>query len=156
VLNQNFVTVSYLLQESAKQYRLSTYPFTGTQRKAVELLLSKAKGWRIALPSDNRSPDLEQYQNEHPGYTPYFVEGDLTGDGSKDFAIAVIKGEYYGVVFFKAEGDNYLPPQWLTRKGALDDGGLFIDDRGLWGGQFYTDNLFHFVWSVKEKRLVPK
>jgi hypothetical protein len=141
----------------AKNDPLSAYPFNQAQKKAIQLLLSRAKGWRIALPTDNHSPDLQQYQKEHPGFTPYYVEGDLTGHGKRDFVIALVQGEHFAVVFFEAEGDHYLSPQWLTRHGALSDGGLFIDRRGLFvGGPFYSDNLVLFVWSEKAKRLVQQ
>lgn len=134
----------------------SAYHFTAAQKEAIKALLSKAEGWRLALPSDNHSADLKQFEMEHPGYTPYYVQADITGDGRKDFVIALVRGKYFGVVFLRAKGDHYSSPQWLTRKGALRDGGLFVDARGVWGGQFYTDNLFLFVWSKKLHKLVSQ
>jgi hypothetical protein len=132
----------------------SAYRFNPAQKEAIQSLLSKANGWRIALPSDNHNSDLEQFQKENPGYTPYYVESDLTGDGKKDFVIAVIHGKYFGIVFFRAEGDHYSAPQWLTRDGELSDDGIFVKERELWVGPFYSDFLDVYVWSAKAKKLV--
>lgn len=141
-------------QTNSKQ-GTSLYAFSAAQSKAIRGLLLKNPGWRIASISDNHDPGLAQYQREHPGYTPYFLERDFTGDGKKDFVIVLLRGKYFGVVWFRAVGDQYAAPQWLTRKGSLSDGGVFGDRRGLFvGGPFYSDNLALFVWDQKSKQMI--
>jgi hypothetical protein len=78
--------------------------------------------------SDARS-DLEDLYAE---YHPYFVRGDLDGDGRVDFAQAFVEtgraGAWFHVaVFFGREGGGFGPPVWVERAVSLAGGDLSID-----------------------------
>jgi hypothetical protein len=81
-----------------------------------------------AAPSDARG-DLAAVYDE---YHPYFVRGDLDGDGRLDFAQAFVdtgrSGAWFhvGVFFGRADG-GFEPPVWVERAVSLSNGDLSVE-----------------------------
>ena len=81
-----------------------------------------------AAPSDARGDLAAVYEEYHP----YFVRGDLDGDGRLDFAQAFVEtgrsGAWFHVaVFFgRAEG-GFDPPVWVERAVSLSNGDLSVE-----------------------------
>lgn len=127
------------------------------QNIALTKFLKENEGWLIAESSDNTSSLLKQFQQENPGYEPYFVSSDMTGDGIIDFAVVLKNGKTKGLVFFKGLLNNEFLPQWLSNKLAIDNGGLFAEKNGLWlAGEFYSDNVSVLEWDNKKNMMVHK
>jgi hypothetical protein len=138
---------------------LVEYSFKETQKLAIQKLLQENPCWRIAISKDCTNPNLEDFQKSFPGYTPYYVEEDITGDNKKDFAITLINGKDFGVVWFQADVDSsYKPPQWLFNNANLEECGLSINKKNRWLMicYFYTDNCSCYEWDSKSKKLVEK
>jgi len=73
--------------------------------------------------------DLEEV---YGGYHPFFVRGDLDGDGRLDFAQAFVeKGSgglwFHVAVFFGAEDGTFQRPIWVERAISLGAGDLTIE-----------------------------
>lgn len=126
------------------------------QNIALTKFLAENKDWQIAESSDNTSSSLQEYQQENPGYEPYFVNGDMTGDGISDFAVVLKNGKIRGLVFFKGLSNNEFLPQWLSKNVFINTGGLFAKKNGLWLGEFYTDNISVLEWDSKKNMMVYK
>jgi hypothetical protein len=138
---------------------------TNVERLAVEHaletfgkegLLVRAAEDGDAAESDERR-DLEEV---YGGYHPFFVRGDLDGDGRLDFAQAFVEkrsgGPWFHVaVFFGAGDGTFQPPIWVERAISLGAGDLSIErslliitpDLGL-------DPTRRWRWEVAEKRFV--
>lgn len=74
------------------------YLFSPTQEMALQKLLAQNPAWRLAMPRDNQSDLYVQYEQENPGYDPYFAHADMTGDGLDDFAVALVQDAQWAVV----------------------------------------------------------
>lgn len=138
---------------------------TKAERLAVEqayeafkkdgLLVRAAEGGDAAESDEHR--DLEEV---YGGYHPFFVRGDLDGDGRLDFAQAFVEkgsgGPWFHVaVFFGAGEGMFQQPLWVERAISLGAGDLTIErslliitpDLGL-------DPTRRWRWEPGEKRFV--
>ncbi|MCM3875053.1 MAG: hypothetical protein NEA02_01395 [Thermoanaerobaculia bacterium] len=138
---------------------------TKAERLAVEqaleafkkdgLLVRAAEGGDAAESDEHR--DLEEV---YGSYHPFFVRGDLDGDGRLDFAQAFVEkgsgGPWFHVaVFFGAGEGAFQPPLWVERAISLGAGDLTIErslliitpDLGL-------DPTRRWRWDAAEKRFV--
>jgi hypothetical protein len=119
-------------------------------------LLVRAADDADAAESDERR-DLEEV---YGGYHPFFVRGDLDGDGRLDFAQAFVEkgsgGPWFHVaVFFGAGDGTFQRPLWVERAISLGAGDLTIErslliitpDLGL-------DPTRRWRWEPAEKRFV--
>ena len=119
-------------------------------------LLVKAAEDGDSAESDERR-DLEEV---YGSYHPFFVRGDLDGDGRLDFAQAFVEkgsgGPWFHVaVFFGAADGTFQRPIWVERAISLGAGDLTIErslliitpDLGL-------DPTRRWRWEVAEKRFV--
>lgn len=72
--------------------------------------------------------DLDALYGE---YHPYFVRGDLDGDGRLDFAQAFIRRDadepLFDVAVFFGTPTGFSPPVWVERRASLKAGDLTID-----------------------------
>ncbi|MEO8585778.1 MAG: hypothetical protein ABI584_06435 [Acidobacteriota bacterium] len=138
---------------------------TLAERRAVEQaleackkdgLLVRAAEDRDAMESDEHR-DLEEV---YGGYHPFFVRGDLDGDGRLDFAQAFVEkrsgGPWFHVAVFFGTGDgSFQPPIWTESAISLASGDLTIErsllvitpDLGL-------DPTRRWRWEPVEKRFV--
>jgi hypothetical protein len=137
-----------------KAERLAVERAIETFRK--ETLLLRAAEDVDALESDEHR-DLDQL---YGGYHPFFVRGDLDGDGRLDFAQAFIEkgpgGPWFHVAVFFGAGDGaFQKPVWVERAISLGAGDLTIErsllvitpDLGL-------DPTRRWRWEPGEKRFV--
>jgi hypothetical protein len=138
---------------------------TKAERLAVEealetfkkegLLVRAAEGADAAESDEHR--DLEEV---YGGYHPFFVRGDLDGDGRLDFAQAFVEkgagGPWFHVaVFFGAGDGTFQRPIWVERAISLNAGDLTIErsllivtpDLGL-------DTTRRWRWEPAEKHFV--
>lgn len=129
------------------------YDFSSEQAEAVSRFLRGRRGWRLVTASDNENPLLERQQRDDPGYEPYFVEGDLTGDDAPDFALAFDTGDGWRVVWFRRADRGYVQGQPVIHADWLDEGGLFVRDGDLVLGTFFTDRLQIYRWEPESNRL---
>lgn len=97
--------------------------------------LEKEKGFpalRVAEDDDaSPSEDRDDLQDLYGTYHPYFVRGDLNGDGRADFAQAFVEegpsGWFHVAVFFGKPEGGFEPPVWVERAVSLAAGDLSID-----------------------------
>lgn len=87
---------------------------------------------RVAEDEDaSASPERDDLQALYGTYHPYFVRGDLNGDGRPDFAQAFVEkgpgGWFHVAVFFGAPEGGFEPPVWVERAVSLGAGDLSID-----------------------------
>ena len=102
-----------------------------SEREAVERITHK--GYRAALSSDAGStPERDDIEALYGKYDPFFVRGDLNGDGLPDFVQAFVRERdgsvlFDVVVFFGLEGGGFSPPVFVERGVALGNGDVAID-----------------------------
>jgi len=98
-----------------------------------------------ALPRDQRAPALRMAEDEDAApsperadldalygtYHPYFVRGDLNGDGRTDFAQAFVEtgpGGWFHVAVFLGKADGgFEKPVWIEKAVSLAAGDLSIE-----------------------------
>ncbi len=108
-----------------------------------------------ATPSDDRSDLVDLYGTYHP----FFVRGDLDGDGRLDFAQAFVeigsRGWFHVAVFFgKAEG-GFGPPVWVERSVSLAAGDLSLERTILTiVPDLSLDEARRYRWDGAESRFV--
>ncbi len=137
-----------------KTEKLAVDDALATYRKEGLLLRSAEDG--DAMESDERR-DLEDV---YGSYHPFFVRGDLDGDGRLDFAQAFVEkgssGLWFHVAVFFGTGDGtFQKPLWVERAISLDAGDLTIErsllivtpDLGL-------DPARRWRWDAGEKKFV--
>lgn len=108
-----------------------------------------------AAPSDDRS-DL---QDLYGTYHPYFVRGDLNGDGRADFAQAFVEtgpaGWFHVAVFFGRPDGGFDPPVWVEHAVSLAAGDLSIERTLLIVmPDLASDDARRWRWDGVERRFV--
>jgi hypothetical protein len=71
-------------------------------------------------------------ESVYAGYHPFFVRGDLDGDGLLDFVQAFLRvrngGPWFDVaVFFGLPGGGFSEPVWVERGISLADGDVSVE-----------------------------
>ena len=138
---------------------------TNVERLAVEHALETfAKDGLLVRAAEDgdaaESDERRDLEDVYGGYHPFFVRGDLDGDGRLDFAQAFVEkrsgGPWFHVaVFFGAGDGTFQPPIWVERAISLGAGDLTIErslliitpDLGL-------DPTRRWRWEPAEKRFV--
>lgn len=108
-----------------------------------------------AAPSDERSDLIELYGTYHP----FFVRGDLDGDGRIDFAQAYVetgtRGWFHVAVFFGRADGGFEPPVWVERSVSLSAGDLAIERTILTiVPDLALDQSRRYRWDPAESRFV--
>lgn len=108
-----------------------------------------------AAPSDERSDLVDLYGTYHP----FFVRGDLDGDGRLDFAQAFVetgsRGWFHVAVFFGKADGGFEPPVWVERSVSLAGGDLSLDRTILTIVPDLTvDQARRYRWDPAESRFV--
>ncbi len=105
-------------------------------RAIAEALISLPKDFpplRLAEDADADSSDARSdLEDLYADYHPYFVRGDLDGDGRLDFAQAFVEKRAGGLwfhvaVFFGKPDGSFSKPVWVERSISLSAGDLSID-----------------------------
>jgi len=138
---------------------------TRAERLAVEQALEtfKKDGLLVRAAEDRDAAESDEHRDldeVYGGYHPFFVRGDLDGDGRLDFAQAFVEkgpgGPWFHVaVFFGAGDGTFQPPVFAERAISLGAGDLTIErslliitpDLGL-------DPTRRWRWEPAEKRFV--
>ena len=138
---------------------------TKAERLAVEQALEtfRKEGLHVRAAEDADAAESDEHadlEQVYGGYHPFFVRGDLDGDGRLDFAQAFVEkapgGPWFHVaVFFGAGDGSFQKPIWVERAISLGAGDLTIErslliitpDLGL-------DPTRRWRWESGERRFV--
>ena len=112
---------------------------TRAEQLAVEeaLVTFKKEGLILRAAEDGDAAESDEHRDleeVYGGYHPFFVRGDLDGDGRLDFAQAFVEkgssGAWFHVAVFFGNGDGtFQKPLWVER--AISLGRRRPDDRAL-------------------------
>ena len=138
---------------------------TKAERLAVEEALAefKKEGLLLRAAEDGdaaESDERRDLEDVYGGYHPFFVRGDLDGDGRLDFAQAFVEngssGPWFHVaVFFGAGDGTFQKPLWVERAISLATGDLAIDRSLLVvTPDLSLDPTRRWRWEPGEKRFV--
>jgi len=128
-------------------------PVPVREMPAVQALMAGLEGARLASPDDNGSPLLKQMREQDPGYDPYTLRHDLTGDGRTDLVVVLRQGDTWPVYWFRGTGQGYAPAAALGNHPLLEEGGLVVKDRQLGIGRFYSDVASWYRWNPRTRSL---
>jgi hypothetical protein len=108
-----------------------------------------------AAPSEERSDLVDLYGTYHP----FFVRGDLGGDGRIDFAQAFVetgsRGWFHVAVFFGRADGGFEPPVWVERSVSLAAGDLAVERTILTiVPDLALDQARRYRWDPVESRFV--
>lgn len=138
-------------------------PDSGTGRTPAEeaaVALVAAQGLRPATDDDaEESEGRGDLRELYGDYRPYFVRGDVDGDGRIDFAQAFVRRDgpeplFDVAVFFGTPG-GFAPPAWVERGVPLSTGDLSIDRSVLVvTDDVEQDSSHRFRWDAPSRRFV--
>ncbi|MFI5118762.1 MAG: hypothetical protein ACHQM4_00015 [Thermoanaerobaculia bacterium] len=138
---------------------------TKAERAAVDEALAafRKDGLLLRAADDGDAAESDEHrdlEDVYGSYHPFFVRGDLDGDGRLDFAQAFVEkgssGLWFHVAVFFGTGDGtFQKPLWVERAISLSAGDLTIErsllivtpDLGL-------DPTRRWRWEAGEKRFV--
>ncbi len=138
---------------------------TGAESRAIASALATAESaggpaLRVAedddaAPSEERSDLVDLYGTYHP----FFVRGDLGGDGRLDFAQAFVetgsRGWFHVAVFFGKADGGFEPPVWVERSVSLASGDLSVERTILTiVPDLALDQARRYRWDPAESRFV--
>jgi len=111
--------------------RAGTPPWTAEEAAAIRQ--ATRAGYRPASGADSSpSPERKDMVVLYGSYQPYFVRGDLNGDGRLDFAQAFVREKegkllFDVLVFFGGDGGRFSAPVPVETGSLLSAGDLAID-----------------------------
>ncbi len=105
------------------------------------------------------SEDRDDLQDLYGTYHPYFVRGDLNGDGRTDFAQAFVEkgpsGWFHVAVFFGRPDGGFSPPVWVERAVSLAAGDISMERSLLIVvPDLSLDDVRRWRWDLIEHRFV--
>ena len=115
---------------------------------------------RVATDEDAApSPERDDLADLYATYHPFFVRGDLNGDGRLDFALAFIEkapgGWFHVAVFFGREGGGFEERVWVERAVSLGAGDISIERTLLTiVPDLALDEARRWRWEAREGRFV--
>ncbi len=122
-------------EEAAPERSRAARPDSGSGRTPAEeaaVAAVAAQGLRPATDEDaEESEGRDDLRTLYGDYRPYFVRGDLDGDGRIDFAQAFVRRDgpepLFDVAVFFGTPAGFSPPVWVERGVPLSTGDLSID-----------------------------
>jgi hypothetical protein len=138
---------------------------TKAEQLAVEEALAafKKEGLFLRAAEDSDATDSDEHSDlddVYGTYHPFFVRGDLDGDGRLDFAQAFVEkgsgGPWFHVaVFFGTAGGGFEKPVWAERAISLAAGDLTVERSLLIvTPDLALDPARRWRWEAGEKRFV--
>ena len=138
---------------------------TKAERLAVEEALAayRKEGLLLRAAEDGDGTESDEHrdlEDVYGSYHPFFVRGDLDGDGRLDFAQAFVEkgssGPWFHVaVFFGTGDDTFQKPLWVERAISLATGDLTIDRSLLVvTPDLALDPTRRWRWDPGEKRFI--
>jgi hypothetical protein len=122
-------------EEAAPETPRAVRPDSGSGRTPAEeaaVAALAAHGLRPATDEDaEESEGRDDLRSLYGDYRPYFVRGDLDGDGRLDFAQAFVRRDgpepLFDVAVFFGTPEGFAPAIWVERGLPLSTGDLSID-----------------------------
>jgi hypothetical protein len=144
---------------------LDTSGRTKAERLAVEEALAafRKEGLLLRTAEDGDAAESDEHrdlEDAYGSYHPFFVRGDLDGDGRLDFAQAFVEkgssGLWFHVAVFFGTGDGtFQKPLWVERAISLAAGDLTIERSLLIvTPDLALDPTRRWRWETAEKRFV--
>lgn len=138
---------------------------TKAERLAVEeaLVAFRKTGLLLRAAEDGDAAESDEHrdlEDVYGTYHPFFVRGDLDGDGRLDFAQAFVEKGASGVwfhvaVFFGAADGTFQKPLWVERAISLAAGDLSMERSLLIvTPDLALDPTRRWRWDAGEKRFV--
>jgi len=138
---------------------------TKAERLAVEEALAafRKEGLLLQAAEDGDAAESDEHrdlEDVYGSYHPFFVRGDLDGDGRLDFAQAFVEkrssGLWFHVAVFFGTGDGtFQKPLWVERAISLAAGDLTIERSLLIvTPDLALDPTRRWRWEAGEKRFV--
>jgi hypothetical protein len=138
---------------------------TKAERLAVEEALAafRKEGLLLQAAEDGDAAESDEHrdlEDVYGSYHPFFVRGDLDGDGRLDFAQAFVEkrssGLWFHVAVFFGTGDGtFQKPVWVERAISLAAGDLTIERSLLIvTPDLALDPTRRWRWEAGEKRFV--
>ncbi|MGE5345269.1 MAG: hypothetical protein ACM3JH_04875 [Acidithiobacillales bacterium] len=152
--------------EPSVSHRLDLTGRTAAENRAIAAALEaleKEKGspaLRVAEDDDAApSDDRDDLKDLYGTYHPYFVRGDLNGDGLPDFAQAFVEkgpsGWFHVAVFFARPDGSFLQPVWVERAVSLAAGDISMERSLLIVvPDLSLDDVRRWRWDLIEHRFV--
>ncbi len=132
-----------------------------TPAETAAITAVAVRGLRVAGPEDLvQTPARDDLESLYGSYDPYFVRGDLNGDGILDFAQAFVRREgddppFDVAVFFGNPGGGFQRPVWVELGTPLSTGDLTIDRSILvLTPDIEADTARRYRWSPDQKSFV--
>jgi hypothetical protein len=138
---------------------------TKAERLAIEEALAafRKEGLLLRAAEDGDAMESDEHrdlEDVYASYHPFFVRGDLDGDGRLDFAQAFVEkgasGLWFHVAVFFGTGDGtFQKPLWVERAISLSAGDLTIERSLLIvTPDLALDPTRRWRWEAGEKRFV--
>ncbi|HSB63273.1 MAG TPA: hypothetical protein VLJ18_03860 [Thermoanaerobaculia bacterium] len=138
---------------------------TKAERLAVEeaLVAFRKEGLLLGAAEDGDAAESDEHRDleeVYGSYHPFFVRGDLDGDGRLDFAQAFVEkgpsGSWFHVAVFFGTGDGtFQKPLWVERAISLAAGDLSVERSLLIvTPDLALDPTRRWRWEAGEKRFV--
>lgn len=134
---------------------------TAAEREAIgRALAALPRGTRVARDEDGTDTDSRgEMESLYASYHPYFVRGDLDGDGLLDFAEAFVvqrSGKlWFDVAVFFGRADGFSEPVFVERGISLADGDVAIERSLLViTPDLARDEARRWRWEPEERRFV--
>jgi hypothetical protein len=138
---------------------------TKAERLAIEEALAgfRKEGLLLRAAEDGDAAESDEHndlEQVYGSYHPFFVRGDLDGDGKLDFAQAFVEkgssGVWFHVAVFFGNGDGtFQKPIWVERAISLSSGDLSMERSLLVvTPDLALDPTRRWRWEPVEKRFV--
>lgn len=128
--------------------------FSADERGAVDALLARRRGWRLATLADHGdTAGVRELRAREAGYHPYVRRGDWNRDGHRDLAIVLVRGDRYEAWWIPGSARGPGAAHALGETTTLRAGGLFEFGGELAIGPFESDAIDLYRWDARTATL---